>query len=213
MSISKTFRKIRKIIKLSCFILILLGSIILFIRLYFFNSSSNDTILNINTEESIIKEMKNTSKIIPLEVELSKIITIDKSWGDLEVFKKYKRIKFFANCSFYIDLSNLKEDDIIIDKNLKSLSATIPSPKIFSIDIIRDKTIYEDSSNGLLRFGEITLTSEEFELIQEDIHKSFESTLNEKEIYDKAISSSKISLTKLFSQIIGDDMSINIYFK
>lgn len=213
MSISKTFIKIRKIIKLSCFILILLGSIILFIRLYFFNSSSNDTILNINTEESIIKEMKNTSKIIPLEVELSKIITIDKSWGDLEVFKKYKRIKFFANCSFYIDLSNLKEDDIIIDKNLKSLSATIPSPKIFSIDIIRDKTIYEDSSNGLLRFGEITLTSEEFELIQEDIHKSFESTLNEKEIYDKAISSSKISLTKLFSQIIGDDMSINIYFK
>ena len=167
--------------------------------------------LNITTEEILINEIKSASKIIPLEVELSKTMTIDKSWGNLEVFQKYKRIKFYANCSFYIDLSNLDKEDISLDEN--NLTITIPNPQIFTIDIIREKTAYEDSTNGLLRFGEIMLTSEEFEEIQEEVYKSFEDTLSGKDIYDKAISNSKISLTNLFRQIIGDDIIVNILFK
>ncbi|MCF0148511.1 MAG: hypothetical protein HUJ77_08950 [Clostridium sp.] len=38
--------------------------------------------LNIITEESLINEIRSTSKIIPLEIELYKFITIDKSWGN-----------------------------------------------------------------------------------------------------------------------------------
>ncbi|MDV4149541.1 DUF4230 domain-containing protein [Clostridium sp. AL.422] len=213
MKISKAFKKIKKIIKFSCFTFILILIAILIFKISITNSKEKDNSVNITTEESIIKEVRNTSKIIPLEVELSKTITIDKSWGDLEIFHKYKRIKFFANCSFYIDLSNLKEDDIIIDENKKTLNITIPNPEIFTIDIIRDKTVYEDSSNGFLRFGEIKLTSEEFELIQKDVYKSFEMTLNEKDIYEKAISNSRLSITNLFRQIIGDDIKIDISFK
>lgn len=207
----KLLKLIRKIMKILLLILIFIIITFFIIKFNMIKDSKEKKTLNITTEESLINEIKNTSKIIPLEVELSKTITIDKSWGNLEVFQKYKRIKFYANCSFYIDLSNLDKEDISLDEN--KLTITIPNPKIFNIDILREKTAYEDSTNGLLRFGEIMLTSEEFEEIQEEVYKSFEDILSEKDIYDKAISNSKISLTNLFRQIIGDDIIINILFK
>lgn len=211
MKLLKLIRKIKKIMKILLLILIFLIITFLIIKFNMIKDSREKKTLNITTEEILINEIKSASKIIPLEVELSKTMTIDKSWGNLEVFQKYKRIKFYANCSFYIDLSNLDKEDISLDEN--NLTITIPNPQIFTIDIIREKTAYEDSTNGLLRFGEIMLTSEEFEEIQEEVYKSFEDTLSGKDIYDKAISNSKISLTNLFRQIIGDDIIVNILFK
>lgn len=219
MIISKLFKnrkKVKKFIKFICVILLI------FIAIIFVNNSNWKHIskyqeriddINIFTEKNLINEIKNTNKIIPLEVELSKIITIDKSLGNLQVFEKYKRIKFFANCSYYIDLSQLKDEDIQMDEKNTKLNITIPSPEIFSINILRDKTIYEDTSNGLLRFGDIKLTSEEFDIIQDEVYKSFKETLEDKEMYDKAISNSELSLTNLINQIVGKDIEISISFK
>lgn len=212
----KNSKKVKKFIKFICVLSLI------FIAIIFVNNSNwklsskyQERIddINIFTEKNLINEIKNTNKIIPLEVELSKIITIDKSLGNLEILEKYKRIKFFANCSYYIDLSQLKDEDIQMDEKNTKLNVTIPSPEIFSIDILRDKTIYEDTSNGLLRFGDIKLTSEEFDLIQEEVYKSFNETLEDKEMYDKAISNSEISLTNLIKQIVGEDIEVNISFK
>ena len=179
------------------------------------NSSNHSNINNIKiiSEESLVKEIKNVNKIIPLEVELSKTVTIDKSWGELEILKKYKRIRFFANCSYSIDLSQITTDDINIDNKNKELNIILTKPEIFSININREKTEYEESSNGLLRFGEIKLTSEEFDLIQDEVNKGFEETMKSDEIYNKVISNTKISLEKLLDQITEDKMNINISFK
>lgn len=219
MIISKLFKKGKKIKK---FIKIIFISSMLFITIicvinlnwkYISKDYENIDNINIITEENLINEIKNTNKIIPLEVELSKLITIDKSLGTLDVFEKYKRINFFANCSYYIDLSNIADDDIQINEKNATLNITIPNPEIFSINILRDKTIYEDTSNGIFRFGDIKLTSEEFDLIQEEVYKSFNETLQSKEIYDKAISNSEISLTNLVKQIVGKEVEVNISFK
>lgn len=174
---------------------------------------SNIDNIKIISEESLVKEIKSVNKIIPLELELSKIITIDKSWGEFDIFEKYKRIKFFANCSYSIDLSQITTNDIHIDNRNKALNITLSNPEIFSININREKTIYEDSSNGLFRFGEIKLTSEEFDSIQEEVYKSFEETMKNDEIYNKVISNTKISLEKLIDQITEEKMNITVSFK
>lgn len=216
MLLLKLLRKLKKIIKFLLLILLLFTLIISLINLNWKNTSKD--IQNINnvdiiSEEILINEIKNTNKIIPLEIELSKIITIDKSFGNLEIFEKYQRIKFFANCSFYIDLSSITDKDIKMNKNNSTLDISIAKPEIFNIDILRDKIIFEDTSNGLLRFGDIKLSSEEFNSIQEMVVDSFKETLQDKEIYDKALINSKISITQLLQPIIGKDFTINISFK
>lgn len=201
------------------FFLILTLTLLICKLLLGYKSYSNDlkhsSIDNIKiiSEESLVKEIKSVNKIIPLELELSKIITIDKSWGEFDIFEKYKRIKFFANCSYSIDLSQITTNDIHIDNGNKALNITLSNPEIFSININREKTIYEDSSNGLFRFGEIKLTSEEFDSIQEEVYKSFEETMKNDEIYNKVISNTKISLEKLIDQITEEKMNITVSFK
>lgn len=206
-------KKIKKIILLIVFFFFILVTTFFLAKIYLFNSNKNEASLTIENEETLINEIKNTNKIIPLEVELSKTIKIDKSWGSLDIFKKYKKIKFFANCSYYIDLSNISKDNINMDYESNTLNITVPSPKVFTVDIIQDKTLYEESSNGLLRFGEILVTAEEFELIQSDVLKNFEETMMDNDLYNKAINNSKISLNNLLKQILGEDISININFK
>lgn len=212
-------RKNNNIKKYFKFFLILTLTLLICKLLLGYKSHSNDlkhsSIDNIKiiSEESLVKEIKSVNKIIPLELELSKIITIDKSWGEFDIFEKYKRIKFFANCSYSIDLSQITTNDIHIDNGNKALNITLSNPEIFSININREKTIYEDSSNGLFRFGEIKLTSEEFDSIQEEVYKSFEETMKNDEIYNKVISNTKISLEKLIDQITEEKMNITVSFK
>ena len=104
---SKNKKRIRNYFKF----LLMLILILLVCRLFWVYKSHSNKIkhqdinnLKINSEESLIREIRNVNKIIPLEVELSQVITIDKSWGDFEIFQKFKRIKIFAKSSYSIDL-------------------------------------------------------------------------------------------------------------
>ena len=54
---------------------------------------------NILTEDTIINKIKDVNKLIPLEIELSQTLTVDNTYFNLDIFKKSKKITFFANCS------------------------------------------------------------------------------------------------------------------
>ena len=106
------------------------------------------------TEDTLINEIKDVNKLIPLEIELSETLTVDNTYFNLDIFKKSKKITFFANCSYSIDFSTLSTNNIKIDNSNKEIYITIPKIDIFSIDIDENKTIYGDTEVGLLRFGD-----------------------------------------------------------
>lgn len=214
----KVIKKVKKLFRLILLIIFLIFIFTIILNIYTKpkisnNASTNLNSVNIISEENLVKEFKNVNKIIPLEVGLSKTITIDKSFGSLDIFKKYKEIQFFANCSYYIDLSTLNINDITLDNFNNIIEIKVPYPEIFNISILRDKTIYSNSSNGLLRFGEIKLTQEEFDLIQNEVYKSFEETLKNDDLYNEAIENSKISITTLLNKLTNKDVKIKISFK
>lgn len=169
--------------------------------------------LKFASEESLINEIKNVNKIIPLEIEMSESIVIDKSWGNFDVFKKFKKIKFFANCSYSIDLSNLTSTDVVIDRINNEVFLSLPTPTIFSVDINEDKTVYEEANNGLLRFGEVNLTSEEYGVIYKEVTKIFENKLKDSSIYEKATLNTTMALDNLIKQMINSDTKTKIEFK
>lgn len=165
------------------------------------------------SEESLINEIKSVSKIVPLEIEFSESIIIDKSWGNFSVFEKFKKIKFFANCSYAVDLSNISEKDIKLDKLKEEIELSLQPPKVFSIDLDEDKTIYEEVNNGFFRFGDVILTSEEHGVIEREVSNSFEKKMEEPEIYDKAVENTTLALEKLINNITNSKLSVKIIFK
>lgn len=168
--------------------------------------------IKISTKDSIIDKMHNTNKIIPLELELSQSVLVDNSWGDLDILKKYKNIKYFAVCSYMIDLSKISTNDISINNTNKIISITIPNPQIYLIDFDYDKTKYEESINGLLRFGNISISPEDSIRIERDVKIKLKEKMLEDSVYSKSIKASEESISILLRQILGQDFDVSVNF-
>lgn len=176
-------------------------------------TDNEDDSVKFISEESLINEIRSVNKIIPLEVEFSETIIIDESWGNFSAFEKFKKIKFFANCSYSVDLSTISEDDIKINKLKSEVELTLNPPVVFSVDLNEDKTTYEEVNSGIFRFGDVKLTSEEYGIIEREVSESFEKKMDDPEIYDKAIINTTSSLETLLSQITNNELSVKVIFK
>ena len=142
------------------------------------------------TEDTLINEIKDVNKLIPLEIELSET--------------------FFANCSYSIDFSTLSTNNIKIDNSNKEIYITIPKIDIFSIDIDENKTIYGDTEVGLLRFGDLKLSSEEINEIYINANDMFSKKMNNQDFYTQTLKNAENSLESLLFNLTGEHYDINL---
>lgn len=219
MLILKIYKLKRKILFFFIIIIICLSSFLFLKNIS--NKKSNISLPVINpisnskfiSEESLIKRINNVNKLITLELELSQVVTIDQSYANLDILKKYKRIKFYSDCSYYIDLSNITKEDLVFDEELNILNLTIPNPRVYKININKDKLEEETSVNGFLRFGEIKLTTEEFKDLELEVITTIEEKLNDKPLFDEAKLKTKVSIENLIKDFISKDVDLNLSFK
>lgn len=162
------------------------------------------------TEETLINEVRNVNKLIPLEIELSETLILDNTYFNLDIFKKVKKLTFFADCSYSIDFSNLSANEIKLDNISKEIIIKIPSPEIFSISIDESKTIYADPELGLLRFGDLELSSEDLKKMHEKLYDAFSNKMKDSRFYNQALSNTKESLEKLLSNLTGETYKITL---
>ena len=141
------------------------------------------------TEDTLINEIKDVNKLIPLEIELSETLTVDNTYFNLDIFKKSKKITFFANCSYSIDFSTLSTNNIDIDEN---------------------KTIYGDTEVGLLRFGDLRLSSEEINEIYINANDMFSKKMNNQDFYTQTLKNAENSLESLLFNLTGEHYDINL---
>ena len=163
---------------------------------------------SILSDDTLINEIKNVNKLIPLEVELSETLTIDNTYFNLDIFKKSKKITFFANCSYSIDFSTLSKSNFEINTVTKEVSITIPKIDIFSIDIDESKTIYSDTEVGFLRFGDLKLSSEELNSIYKNLNYLFTKKMDNPDFYEQAILNAETSLNELLINLIEEDYNV-----
>ena len=163
---------------------------------------------SILSDDILINEIKNVNKLIPLEVELSETLTIDNTYFNLDIFKKFKKITFFANCSYAIDFSTLSNSNFEINASTKEVYISIPQIDIFSIDIDESKTIYSNTEVGLLRFGDLKLSSEELSSIYKNLNYLFTEKMNNHDFYEKAILNTENSLKVLLFNLTGENYNV-----
>lgn len=120
---------------------------------------------------------------------------------------------FFATCSYSIDLSNLKQDDVEINKDTGEITVTLPTLEIFSINIDESKTIYSEPDLGMLRFGDIKISTEKLGYIRAKVTESFKDTMNDEDLYNEAINNTALLLERLISNLTDQSFKINIITK
>lgn len=126
--------------------------------------------------------------------------------------KKVKGITFYGKGSYSLDFSNIDKGNIKIDKSQNSISITLPKPIVEDVTIYEEKTVYETTTNGLLRFGDIKLSPEQTISISKEVKKLMKDKMVEDELYSSAETNAKSSIEKLLRPLFPNESTIiNIY--
>ena len=219
-------KKLKRVTFIILFLGMGAGAFTIGYKLTSFSKPSETAVLNpeesyeriaFDLKESILEEAEEKRELIVLEVGLKEKVTIDESWGDLTIFKKIKNIEYFGSGTFAISLSNLQEEAITIDSYGKIITLTLSKPVIKECFIQEEKTLYESTENGLLRFGEITLTSEDSSLLRQKVLGRMNNKLYSPELQEQAQIAAENTLKEIFKWVVlgatGEDylVEINLY--
>lgn len=159
------------------------------------------------TKEALVKEIQQKNELISMETQLSEEVTMDDSWGNFPVFKKIQNVQFTGEGIYTIDLSKLSSDNLSLDTKNKAITITSPEPVVKSINIDEQKTIYETTEKGFLRFGEIKLTPAELESIQSSAKSKMNEKMMSPELYTQAEKNTKTALSDFVKSLLGKEAS------
>lgn len=171
-------------------------------------AKTSDSSKKFITKETLVNEIKQKQKLITTEVSLSEKITIDNSWGSLAIFKKIQNINFVGTGTYSLDLSSLNSNNVSIQSN--TISIKVPKPSVEMVKIDPNKTQFEPTENGLFRFGDIKLSTEDHETLTRDVEDRMKDKMLESKYYNTALENSEKTVTNLITTLNGTSTSYNV---
>jgi len=206
-------------------IIFVLAVLLAFVMIYAYKSITNpklSTVVNksefslntkkVNIYDTIIKQIKEQNNLVVLEVEAEQAIEVSRAFWNLDVFKKSKSINFFGKGQFVLNLSNIKEEDIIIDNSSNNVMLNIDTPILENVFIDEEKTNFKQTQKGIFAFGDYKITFEEYNNLITDAKEKIKAKINSEIMIEKAKENAKDNLIKLLKSFLND-YDINIEFK
>lgn len=99
--------------------------------------------------------------------------------------------------------------------NIKTIYINVPKPEIKSITINEEKTSYE-TEKGILRFGEITLSPAENQIMTQKVKERMKEKLSESDMINKALINTKKSIKEIILSVLNNkdsDYTIVVYIE
>lgn len=116
-------------------------------------------------------EQQSDLRIMTRPIQIADTISKPGIFNWSTLFGQTQVVVYHADVDYYVDLSGLGSDDIVVNEREHTIRITVPYPE-FEVHPDFDEYEFFDPSNGLLRFGELTLTPE--------MHTELESNAMEK---------------------------------
>lgn len=175
--------------------------------------------------DPVIQGEAYQQKILTIMTQKASAPAIAKKDGlwSIPVFKQTKAIIFHGEGTYSVDLSLLSADDFEIDDDEKIITIKIPKP-VLSVKLLPDETEFFDSSNGMLRFGEMQITPEYMtQLESQGIERITETLMEDTIIQETANKFAKLSVKEIYEPIIkaqideavenaNDEFAIPVYY-
>ncbi len=160
-------------------------------------------VLEVDFSPALLQEAQHEQKLIIMTRKASVPVVAKKEglWK-LPVFKQTKAIIFYGEGTFFVDLSSLSNNDFIIDNEKKAITINIPKPQL-SVKLLPDETEFFDSSNGILRFGEMQIAPETMMTMEsEGIDRLTETLEADSNTWEAAERFAKLSVKELYEPFI-----------
>ena len=177
-----------------------------------------DPIMGYKDEEVIdilIGENRETKELKVMEQDFEDVHEVTSAFLNLEIFRKTQKIHYFGTASYTVDLNEISEEDIIIDKEAKTITIVIPHAEMDQLSIDYEKTILEEVDHELLGWGDISMTMEQFTVFQQNMQSSLEKAAKDKKFYDEADKKAEKAVLEIYQKALKElnpEYSIKVVF-
>jgi hypothetical protein len=167
-------------------------------------------------KDPIILAHGKDARLIVYTAELSEVVSMaDEGWGGFKWNSTYQEAKYFGRAEYTVDLSQLSEEDFIVNNEQKILTVRIPYAVLSPINILNDKTQFKDTEKGWLGPKEVKMTSEELNKIMLEIEEKMKAQLIDENIMAKANEEAKVVVAELLSatiQTVDPEFTVVVVF-
>ena len=154
-------------------------------------------------EDIIVTESRKNSELIVYEEDLSASQTISKALLDLDLFRKTQTVVSHGTALYTVDLSAIDTDDIAYDETSRVLTVTVPHSTCKTVTVHVEQTEFSDVSRELFGWGDLTLTPEQQNLLQQDLQAHLEEKAGQPDALARADASAREALTELYRKALS----------
>lgn len=190
-----------------------------------FSSSKSTTVteldnsdVNIMIKEAILGCCSQEKQLVVYTREIYDTILLKESglfgW---DIFSKTKDIVFKGTAAYTVDLSEIDENDIVIDED-GTVTLYIPHAQLLNDNIIINSNdiIFEDTEKGALAFNDIDITPEQNAQLESSARQAMKNKLLEENDSDNADGFAKLSVLEIAEPLvsaISKDYNLRVDFK
>jgi hypothetical protein len=169
----------------------------------------------VDYSNAILGESRTKSDFVVLEQDVEVSTRVSQALANLALFEKSKIIHSYGMGVYTVDLSKLTAADITFDQKLNLVTISIPHAALSYVTVDVEKTEFEETKKALFAFGEIKLTNEQLNLLEQNIQDAMQEELNSADMLAKADVSALSQVLKLLEPVvktIDPDVIVNIAF-
>ena len=153
--------------------------------------------------EAVLGDATQLKKVEVYEAKVSDAVTLTKTGlVKLKAFTKTQLITYNGKATYTVDLSKLSESDFALDEDEKKVVIHIPHVVCEKINIPSDEMEFGDTERGLLAFGEIKMTAEDYAKIETEAESKMNNKLVELKAEETADRFAKMTIWEMYQPII-----------
>lgn len=156
----------------------------------------------IDFSNAILGESREKSDFVVLEQDVTVTSRVSQALANLALFEKSQVIRSYGTGVYTVDLSSLKQEDIVLDTDLASVTICVPHAALSYITVDLEQTEYEETKKALFAFGEIKLTSEQTNLLEQNIEDTMREQLTAEGMLQKADAHALSQVQALFAPVV-----------
>ena len=157
----------------------------------------------VDFENAILGKASEHQELIVMEQPILVETKITKAGlGNLEIFSKVKEVTYAGTGVYTVDLSKIDSDHIKVDMDEKIVKVTIPHAFLQYVNPDLEGAKFEDTEKGLLAFGDLSLTVEDQNKLQQAVEKEMRNQLDTKQLKAQADEIARFKTWEIFEPLI-----------
>ena len=152
--------------------------------------------------EAILGEARQKRELVVWEQDVEVTSEVSQALANINAFKKTKTFTSFGTGVYTVDMGQITEDTITVDQDAHTVTMLIPHAQLQYVTKDLQKTEFQDTQHHILAFGDVKLTQEQQNLLEQSIEESMRAELESDECLADADEAALLEVYNVYAPLI-----------